>query len=55
MCIAIACFPLCDIIVFQIDINFLIKSISHMSGQKFEYLMNEKNFLSEIKAVFIIF
>ena len=46
MCIVIICYPVCDIIYFEIKHNFLIKTFSYItkkSGQKFKNLENEKN------------
>ena len=47
MCIAIVCFPGCDVKNLEI--------MTKNSGLKFEYRENEKSYLSEIKACFIIF
>ena len=47
MCIAIACFPGCDVINFDINLIFLIKPFFYMtnsSRQKFEHLENKKSF-----------
>ena len=47
MCIAIVCFPGCDIIGFEINLIFLIKPFLYMtkkSRQKFKYLEKEKSF-----------
>ena len=47
MCIAIVCFPVCDIIHFEINLIFLIKPFFNMgksSRQKFKNLANEKSF-----------
>ena len=47
MCIAIVCFPGCDVINFVADLIFLIKPFFYMmkkSRQKFKYLENEKAF-----------
>ena len=41
MCIIIICFPVYDVINFEINFNFLIKLFYYMakkSGQKFVYL-----------------
>ena len=49
MCIAIVCFPDCDVINFEINLIFLIRlffSLTKKSRQKFKYLENEKSFLS---------
>ena len=45
--IAIACFPGCDVINFEINLFFLIKSLSYMSKkwrQKLKYLEKKKRF-----------
>ena len=58
MYIAIVCFPGCDIINFEINLIFLIKSFFYMtekSRQKFKHVENEKSFSGEIKIIFIIF
>ena len=47
MCIAIACFPRCDVISFGINLFFLIKPffyVTEKSTQKSKYLENEKSF-----------
>ena len=47
MGIAIACFPGCDDLNFEINVIFLIKPFLYKtkkSRQAFEYLANEKNF-----------
>ena len=48
MYIIIVCFPGCDVIDFEINLNVPIKPFSHMtnkkSGQKLKYLKNEKSF-----------
>ena len=54
MCIAIVCWPSCDVINFEINLIFLIKpffNITENSRQKFKYLENEKNFEDEIKSI----
>ena len=51
MCVAIVCFPGCDVINFEINLIFLIKLLR----QKFKYLENEKNFYGEIKKHFSSF
>ena len=50
LCIAIICYPVCNVINLEINLNlnliFLIKPffyISKKSRQKFEYLENEKS------------
>ena len=55
MCIAIVCFPGCDVITFEINLIVLIKPFYYMtkkSRQKFKYLENEKSFQGEIKSIF---
>ena len=40
-------FTVCDIIIFEINLSFFIKSFSNMTktaGQKFKYLKNKKGF-----------
>ena len=47
MYIVIICFPVCDVIGFEIKLNFLIKPFFHLikkSEQKCKYLKNEKSF-----------
>ena len=46
MCIAIVCFPDCDIINFEINIISVIKFLymTKKSRKKIEYLENEKSF-----------
>ena len=47
MCIAIVCYPGCNVIDFQINLIFLIKPFLYMtkkSRQKSKYLQNEKSF-----------
>ena len=54
MCIAIVWEPGCDVINFEINVTFLIKSFCYMtknSRQKFKYLENEKSFWGEIKSI----
>ena len=58
MCIAIISCPVCDVINFEINHNFLVKPffyITKKSGQKCNYLKNEKNFKHEIKSIFDYF
>ena len=46
MYIAIACYPVCDVINFETNLNFLIKSFSYMTKnleQNMKYLKNGKN------------
>ena len=53
--IAIACWPDCDAIDFEINLIFLIKPFSYTtkkSRQKFKYLENERSFYREIKSIF---
>ena len=55
MCIAIVCFPGCDILNFEINPIFLIKPfyyLTKMLRQKFKYLENKKSFWGEIKSNF---
>ena len=50
MYIVIICFPVYDVINFEIDFCFLINPLFYMtkkSGQKFECRKNKKSFLSE--------
>ena len=47
MCIIIVCFLGCEVINFEIDLIFLMKSFLHMtkkSKHKFKYFENEKSF-----------
>ena len=47
LCIAIVCWPGCDVINLEIKVIFLIKPFYHMtkkSKQKFRYFENEKSF-----------
>ena len=47
MCIAIVCFPGCDVIYVEINLIFLIKPFFYMtekSRQKFKYFENKKSF-----------
>ena len=47
MSIVIVCYPVCDIINFEIDLSFLIKLFSYMTKiteQKFKYFKNQKRF-----------
>ena len=55
ICITIVCFPGCDVMNFEINLIFLIKSFFSMtkkSRQKFYYLENEMSFWGEIKSIF---
>ena len=48
-------FPGCDVINFESNLVFLIKSFLYMtekSKQKFKYLENKKSFQDEIKSIF---
>ena len=48
-------FPGCDVINFESNPVFLIKSFLYMtekSKQKFKYLENKKGFQDEIKSIF---
>ena len=58
LCIVIICFPVFDVINFEIYHNFLIKLFSYVtkkSGQKFKYIEDDKIFNHEIKIFFINF
>ena len=47
LCIAIVCYPVCDIISFEIYLSFLIKPFSYLAKkleQKCIYLKNKKSF-----------
>ena len=58
MCIAIVCFPGCDVMNFEIILIFLIKPFFYMTKKsrlKFKYLENEKSFKGEIKSIFHYF
>ena len=47
MCIIIVCFPSCEVVNFEINFAFLIKSFFYMtknSKQKIKYPENEKSF-----------
>ena len=55
MCIVIACYPVWDVVNFEIYLSFLVKPLSFMtknSEQKQKYLKNEKYFYGEIKSIF---
>ena len=55
MCIAIVCWPGCDVINFKINLIFLIKPFLYMtkkSRQNLKFLKNEKSFQGEIKSIF---
>ena len=58
MCIEIVHLPGCDVMIFKINLVFLIKLFFYMiknSWQKLKYLENEKSFEDEIKSFFILF
>ena len=58
MCIATVYWPGCDVISFEINLIFLIKSFFYLtkkSRQKCKYLKNEKTFWHEIKSLFYNF
>ena len=40
MCIAIVCFPGCDVIIFEINFIFLIKPFLHDQNVKTKILIN---------------
>ena len=47
MCIAIVSYPACDVMDFEINLNFLIEQfflLDQKSWQKLKYLENKKNF-----------
>ena len=47
MCIAVVCFPGCEVINFEINLIFLIKPFFYMAKkprEKFKYLENKKSF-----------
>ena len=52
MCIAIFCFPGCNVINLEI---FLIQPFFYLTKKsRQKYIVNEKSFLGEIKRIFII-
>ena len=58
MRIAIVCFSGCDVINFEVNLIFLIKSffcMTKMSRQKFKYIENEKKLLRWNKKYFLSF
>ena len=58
MCVVIVCFPGWDVINFEINLIFLIKTFWYMtkkSRQKRKYLQNENSFLGEITSIFYHF
>ena len=49
--------PACDVIIFEINLIFLIKSFSDLAKKsrgKLKYLENEKSFKVELKIFFVI-
>ena len=51
ICVAVLCFPGCDVLNFEINLIFLIKSFflhDQEPRQNFKYLENEKSFYGEI-------
>ena len=55
MCIAVVCYPVCDVINFAFFLSFLNKSFLDMSinlEQKLKNLKGEKSFWGEIKSIF---
>ena len=55
VCIAIVCFPGCDVMNFETNLIFLIKPLFYMnkkSRQKIKYLENEKSLSGETKSTF---
>ena len=53
--LVIICCPVCDVILFETNLDFLMKPffyMNKMSQQKFKYLKNKKNFSHEIKSTF---
>ena len=55
MCVGIVCETGRDVINFEINLIFLIKSLSYTtknSSKKPKYLENEMSFKSEIKSIF---
>ena len=55
MFIATVCLRGCDVINFEVNLIFLMKSFFFMtkkSWQKFKYIENEKSFQREIKSIF---
>ena len=48
MCIVIACFPVCDIMILKLILAFLstwFPTTPKKSGETFKYIKNEKNSL----------
>ena len=57
MCIVIVCYPVCDIMHFEIYLSFFIKpffNTAKSSEQKLKYLKNEKVIYGEKKSFFVI-
>ena len=55
MFIAIVCWPGCDVMKFEINLIFLIKSVCYVtikSRQKFKYFENKKSFWGKLKTIF---
>ena len=55
ICIAIVCFPGCDVISSKINLIFLIEPlfcVNKKSRQEVKYLENKKIFYGEIKSIF---
>ena len=55
MCIVIICFPISEVMKFEIKISLLMKLFPtwpKKSEQKFKYLQKERSFLSEMKSTF---
>ena len=55
MCIVIVCYPVCDVMNFEINRDFPIKPFSYLtknSEQKLKWLKNERSFQAEIKSIF---
>ena len=55
MCIVIVCYPVCDIMHFEIYLSFFIKpffNTAKSSEQKLKYLKNEKVIYGEKKIIF---
>ena len=58
MFIATVSFPGCDVMDFEINLSFFIKSLLHMTKKvetKFKYFQNEKSFLGAMRNMFSIF
>ena len=55
MFIAIVCWSGCDVMKFEINLIFLIKSVCYVtkkSRQKFKYFENKKSFWGKLKIIF---